>query len=171
MDEVAAAEGIHRSVAFEHLELLARVGLLTRESRAGFRGRPARTYRFAGQATELSYPQRQHRLLAGILAEAIAGGGDPMRVAETHGRQLALTSRSESEAIARLGPLGADYELSGKLIKARNCVFEEACVSARDVVCGVQAGLLRGALAAAGSNGDVVPRGPNGSGGCNFELR
>ena len=39
VDEVAAAQGIHRTVAFEHLELLARLGLLVRDSRAGFRGR------------------------------------------------------------------------------------------------------------------------------------
>src|SRR2546430_9962183 len=71
VDEVAAAQGVHRTVAFEHLELLARLGLLVRDSRAGFRGRPARTYRFAGEAAEVSYPPRQHRLLAGLLAAAI----------------------------------------------------------------------------------------------------
>jgi DNA-binding transcriptional ArsR family regulator len=171
VDEVAAAQGIHRTVAFEHLELLARLGLLVRGSRAGFRGRPARTYRFGGEAAEVSYPPRQHRLLAGLLAEAIAGGAEPKRVSEAFGRQLALGSRTESEAIACLEPLGADYELNGSLIRARNCVFEEACVSAPEVVCGVQAGLLQGALGAAGLIRDVVPGGPDGAGGCSFEVR
>jgi predicted ArsR family transcriptional regulator len=170
VDEVAAAQGIHRTVAFEHLELLARLGLLVRDSRAGFRGRPARTYRFAGEAAEISYPPRQHRLLAGLLAEAIAGGTEPKQLGQAYGRQLAVGSRSDSEAIARLEPLGADYQVVGDRIQARNCVFQEACVSAREVVCGVQAGLLQGALAA-GSNRDVVPRGPNAGGGCNFEVR
>ena len=171
VDEVADAQGIHRTVAFEHLELLARLGLLVRGSRSGFPGRPARTYRFGGEAAEVSYPPRQHRLLAGLLAEAIAGGTEPKRLGEAYGRQLALGSRSESEAIARLEPLGADYQVVGNHIQARNCIFQEACISAREVVCGVQAGLLKGALAAAGSNRDVLPQGPDGGGGCNFELR
>jgi predicted ArsR family transcriptional regulator len=171
VDEVAEAQGIHRTVAFEHLELLARLGLLVRGSRSGFPGRPARTYRFAGEAAEVSYPPRQHRLLAGLLAEAVAGGTAPKRLGEAYGRRLALGTGSESEAIARLEPLGADYQVVGNHIQARNCIFQEACVSARKVVCGVQAGLFQGALAAAGSNRDVVPQGPNGGGGCNFELR
>jgi predicted ArsR family transcriptional regulator len=171
VDEVAAAQGLHRTVAFEHLELLARLGLLVRDSRAGFRGRPARTYRFAGEAAEVSYPPRQHRLLAGLLAEAIAGGTEPKRLGEAYGRQLVLGSRRESEAIARLEPLGAGYEMIGNHIQARNCVFHEACASAREVVCGVQAGLLQGALAAAGSDRYVVPQGPDHGGGCGFEVR
>jgi predicted ArsR family transcriptional regulator len=171
VDEVAEAQGVHRTVAFEHLELLARLGLLVRGSRSGFPGRPARTYRFAGEAAEVSYPPRQHRLLAGLLAEAIAGKTEPKRLGEAYGRHLALGTRSESEAIARLEPLGADYQVGGNHIQARNCIFQEACVWAREVVCGVQAGLLQGALAAAGSNRDVVPQGPDGGGGCDFELR
>jgi predicted ArsR family transcriptional regulator len=170
VDEVAATQGIHRSVAFEHLELLAGLGLLLKGSRAGFRGRPARTYRLGGEAAEVSYPQRQHRLLAGLLAGAIAGGTEPERAGERHGRRLAAGSRNEAEAIARLEELGGQYEVTGNRIKARNCVFREACDSAREVVCGVQAGLLRGALAASGSNRDVAPRGPDAGGGCQFEL-
>jgi predicted ArsR family transcriptional regulator len=171
VDEVAEAQGIHRTVAFEHLELLARLGLLVRGSRSGFPGRPARTYHFAGEAAEVSYPPRQHRLLAGLLAEAIVGGIEPRQLGEACGRQLASRARSESDAIARLQPLGADYQVVGNQIQARNCIFQEACASAREVVCGVQAGLLQGALAAADSNRDVVPQGPDGGGGCNFELR
>jgi hypothetical protein len=91
-------------------------------------------------------------------------------VGEAYGRQLAADSRSESEAIARLDPLGADYKVIGNHVQARNCVFQEACVSAREVVCGVQAGLLQGALAAAGSNRDVVPQGPDNGGSCSFEM-
>jgi predicted ArsR family transcriptional regulator len=171
VDEIAGAQGIHRTVAFEHLERLASLGLLVRDSRAGFRGRPARTYHFAGEAAEVSYPRRQHRLLASLLAEAIAKGTGPKQLAEAYGRQLAAGSRRESEAIARLEPLGAAYQVDGNHIQACNCVFQEACASAREVVCGVQAGLLQGALAAAGSIREVVPRGPDGGGGCRFEVR
>ena len=171
VDEVAAAQAIHRTVAFEHLELLARLGLLVRDTRAGFRGRPARTYRAEGKAAEVSYPPRQYRLLAVLLATATAGGIDPSQVGETYGRQLAAGSPRGAEAIERLQPLGAQYELTGNLVLARNCVFHEVCDSAREVVCGVQAGLLRGALAAAGIERVVIPRGPDERGGCAFEAR
>jgi predicted ArsR family transcriptional regulator len=170
VDELSAEHGIHRSVAFEHLELLARLGLLVRGSRTGFRGRPASTYRAAREAVEVSYPPRQHRLLAGLLAGAIRGGIEPMRAGEDYGRLLAAGSGSEAEAIGRLEVLGVRYEMIGSRIQASNCVFREACDSAREVVCGVQAGLLKGALAAAGVDRDVTPKGPDASGGCGFEA-
>jgi predicted ArsR family transcriptional regulator len=170
VDEVASARGIHRTVAFEHLELLATLGLLVRDSRAGLRGRPARTYRAAGEAAEISYPPRQHRLLAALLAGAIASGMEPRRAGEAYGRRLAGGSGSEAEAISRLDALGARYDVAGNQIRSRNCVFREACDSAREVVCGVQAGLLQGALAAAGVDREVTPRGPDSRGGCRFET-
>src|SRR2546421_12426478 len=77
VDEVAEAQGIHRTVAFEHLELLALLGLLVPGSRSGFPCRPARTYRFGGESAEVSYPPRQHRVLAGLLAEAVRAGSAP----------------------------------------------------------------------------------------------
>jgi predicted ArsR family transcriptional regulator len=171
VDEVAAAAGVHRTVAFEHLELLADSGLVERSSRSGFRGRPARTYRTARDAAEISYPARQHRLLATLLAGAIDRGVEPRQFAEAYGGQLAAGSRSEAEAIGRLQPLGGRYELSGDRIAARICVFHEACDSARQVVCGVQAGMLEGALAAAGVEQAVIPEGPDGRGGCRFQVR
>lgn len=171
VDEVAAAQGIHRTVAFEHLEVLAGLGLLERSSRTGFRGRPARTYRARDEAAEVSYPPRQHRLLAGLLAGAIAAGTDPGRAGETYGRGLAAGCGSGAEAIARLEPLGARYEMVGNQIRARNCIFREACDSAREVVCRVQAGLLQGALAAGGVRREVTPRGPDAGGGCRYEAR
>jgi predicted ArsR family transcriptional regulator len=170
VDEVSAEHGIHRSVAFEHLELLARLGLLVRGSRTGFRGRPARTYHAVGEAAEVSYPPRQHRLLAGLLAGAIRSGIEPLRAGEEYGSHLAAGSGSEAEAMARLEALGARYEMIGSRIQASNCVFREACDSAREVVCGVQAGLLKGALVAAGVNRDVTPKGPDARGGCGFEA-
>lgn len=168
VDEVAAAVQLHRTVAFEHLELLARNGLVERGARPGSRGRPARTFRSAREAAEISYPPRQNRLLAALLASAISAGLDPRQAAEAYGRQLAAGSRSEDEAIACLAPLGGRYEVSEGRIEARNCVFREACDAGRQVVCGVQAGLLEGALAAAGVERAVSPQGPDGRGGCRF---
>lgn len=171
VDEVAAAQGIHRTVAFQHLEILAGLGLLVRDSRTGFRGRPARMYRLRGEPAEVSYPPRQYRLLASLLAGAIAAGTEPRRAGKAYGHTLASGTRNQGDAMARLEPLGARYELTGNQIHAGNCIFREACDSAREVVCGVQAGLLQGALAAAGLDRDVTPLGPGAAGGCWFQAR
>lgn len=175
VDEVAAAHGIHRTVAFEHLELLARAGLLVRGSRPGSRGRPARTYRFGGAAVEVSHPRRQNLVLATLLADALAswdgaGRAAAKRAGEAYGGSIAVDGRGEAVAIASLEPLGAQYELTGDHIHAHNCVFREACESERQVICGVQAGILEGALAAAGTPRGVVPEGPDGTGGCTFRI-
>ena len=170
VDEVAAAAAVHRTVAFEHLELLADHGLVERASRSGFRGRPARTYRAAREAAEISYPPRQHRLLASLLAGAIAGGAEPRDAGRAYGGRLAAGSRSEVEAIGRLDPLGGRYEVKGDRIEAHNCVFREACDAGRQVVCAVQAGLLEGALAEAGVERAVEPMGPDDGGGCRFQM-
>lgn len=158
VDEIAAAEGLHRTVAFTHLEKLADAGLLRRGSRTGKRGRPARTYRWAGVIAEFSRPPRQHRLLASLLAEAVGlrGGADAARrIAAAYGARL-----------EGLSELEGDFELTENQIHARNCVFGEACAVAREVVCGVQAGLLEGALGR-----PVVPLGPDASGGCRYAIQ
>jgi predicted ArsR family transcriptional regulator len=170
VDEVAVAHGLHRTVAFDHLELLAELGLLARRDRPGSRGRPARTYRLSGYAVEASYPPRQYRLLASLLAGAGLSKTVARRAGEVHGRRLADGSKSEAEAVGRLEPLGARYELVPGGIRARNCVFAEACAEARAVVCELQAGLLVGALAAAGSEQTVIAQGPNGRGGCEYRV-
>jgi predicted ArsR family transcriptional regulator len=170
VDEVAVAHGLHRTVAFDHLELLAELGLLARRDRPGPRGRPARTYKLSGSAIEASYPARQYRLLASLLATADISKTAARRAGEVHGRRLASNSANEAEAVGRLEPLGARYEFNPGGIRARNCVFAEACAEARAVVCELQAGLLRGALAAAGSERDVVAQGPDGRGGCEYRV-
>mgnify|MGYP001791780485 CR=1 FL=1 len=76
VDEVAVAQGIHRTVAFTHLEVLAEAGLLERGARGGRAGRPARTYCSTGLAAEISQPSRQHRVLATLLAAAVSEAGE-----------------------------------------------------------------------------------------------
>ncbi|MGH7912143.1 MAG: hypothetical protein ACREQM_00830 [Candidatus Dormibacteraceae bacterium] len=175
VDEIASEHQLHRSVAFTHLEHLAAASLLLRGTRAGGRGRPARTYRYAGHAAEASHPTRQHRVLAGILATALAGRGpDGAAAAHEQGRTrgLALARGAEPvpSAIEVLGPIGGDYLLQGSIVQARNCVFREACESAREVVCGAHAGLIEGVLEITGAPSRVVPMGPDESGGCRFRL-
>jgi predicted ArsR family transcriptional regulator len=176
VDEVAAEQGLHRTVAFNHLERLANASLLVRGARPGDRGRPARTYSYGGQAAEVSHPQRRYRLLADILATSLAANGDGgVAAARDQGRatgqKLASRCTSSGEAIDALAAIGGDYLLDGARVVSRNCLFNEVCGTASDVVCGVNAGIIEGALEAAGTAVDVVPAGPDESGGCSFRLQ
>src|SRR5919199_1173295 len=71
VDEVAADVGVHRTVAFGHLERLAALGLLASEPRRGFRGKPAKLYRLGDGPLEGNPPPRRHTDLAALLATAV----------------------------------------------------------------------------------------------------
>jgi predicted ArsR family transcriptional regulator len=163
VDEVAAKEGVHRTVAFEHLEALAAAGLLDRRKLVGARGRPANVYRYAGAVVELTYPPQKNRLLAELLARSLASS--PSGVGEAH-----RVGREFGAGVDDLQLLGGDYELDERSVHARTCIFEAACAGARDVVCGLHAGLIEGALGAHGPACTVVPAGPDGWGGCVFAV-
>lgn len=175
VDDIATEQHLHRSVAFTHLERLADAALLVRGTRPGHRGRPARTYRYAGCALEASQPARQHRLLAQILgtvlgAQGARGAAGAREQGRRHGLALAATAASAEAAIEALAPIGGDYLLEGPIVEARNCVFREACESAPEIVCSTQAGIIEGALEAAGVRFRVLPGGPDASGGCRYRL-
>ena len=176
VDEVAAAAGIHRTAAFNHLERLAELGYLATDRRRGTRGKPAKVYRLREGVVELSYPARLHRHLAGLLASAIGRLGSAGRAASREvglefGRSLAGPAEGVREALAPLEALGGRYVLeSPDVLVADNCVFQEACQESRDVVCGLHAAMLEGALTAAGQALDVAPLGPRTGRGCAFAL-
>ena len=174
VDELVQVERIHRSVAFDHLEMLADAGLIERGRREGPRGRPARTYAYRGAAVEFSYPTRQHQLLATVLSKAMRGqGAKGVRAARLAGRragiQIASSGRGIAAAARSLSTLGGEYEVSRESIHARNCVFREAC-AAGDIACAVHAGIIEGALEAAGVIRIVKPGGGDGEGGCWYRL-
>ncbi len=177
VDEVAGEQLIHRTVAFDHLELLASLGLLsTGARRTGWRGKPARTYRLAGGAVEVSVPERQYRLLSVVLADAVGGLGPAvLEIVRERARHAAagLVERAPagSDPIDVLGQLGGDFVLTETSVRARNCIFMEACAEARSpVACVVQAGLIEGALSTPSNLFRVVPAGPDQSGGCVFGI-
>jgi len=174
VDELVKVERIHRSVAFDHLEMLADAGLVERGQRDGPRGRPARTYSYRGTAVEFSYPTRQHQLLATVLSKAVKGqGASGLRAAKVAGRRagigLASGGRGISAAVRTLSTLGGEYELTRSSLHSRNCVFREACASG-EIACAVHAGMIEGALEAAGVKRVVKPVGRDGEGGCWYRL-
>lgn len=175
--EVARSAGIHRSVAFDHLERLVALGYLQTERRRGFPGKPAKLYRLAQGPITVSHPPRQFGLLAQHLAEALEEFGPAGRAAGRRaGRALARTldpepprELSPAACLRPLEALGGRYDLGrdGEL-SCGNCLFREACDSAR-VVCEFHAGLLEGLLVPAGKVVDSV--GPWGQAGCRYRLR
>jgi len=165
VDEVSISAGVHRTVAFNHLERLAGLGFLVSEPRRGRPGKPAKLYRPRGGALLLSHPPRRFAELAAGLAGALEGFGPAgLEAARLAGLRFGATLAG-SPSLARLAPLGARYRRRGGRLLAGNCVFREACEQSRSVVCRFQAGLLESALGIR-----VGALGPNGSGGCQYEL-
>lgn len=178
IDDVASAAGVHRTVAFQHLERLAALGYLTTDQRRGFRGKPAKVYRLARGPVELSHPARLHRQLAGLLARALDRLGGAGRAAgrdagRDFGGSLGVQRAAAGldDALVPLAGLGGRYVLEPEgVLAATNCVFREACVEAPQVVCGLHAGMLEGVLAAAGQPHRVLPLGPRPGDGCAFAI-
>jgi predicted ArsR family transcriptional regulator len=159
VDEIAAKQKIHRTVAFDHLEELAAEGVATKVSvKGGGRGRPANAYRYAGRPVEVSYPPQRTVLLAEILARAAT-----KEAARDAAREAGL-------GVGSLKRLEADYEVSRDRVHARSCIFDSVCPNSRDVVCEVHAGLIEGALESSGRSCIVSPEGPDGMGGCVYRL-
>lgn len=163
VDEVAESQKIHRTVAFDHLEALADTGLATKVRIKGRRGRPANAYRYSGKPVELSYPPQRTVLLAQVLAQAVGVSPSSQAQARTLAREIGARSGG-------LKRLEGDYEFDNGSMHARTCIFDSVCPSSRDVVCGLHAGLIEGALEAAGQGRVVTPEGPDGMGGCRFRL-
>jgi predicted ArsR family transcriptional regulator len=180
VDEVAAAIGVHRTVAFQHLERLLALGFLaTDRRRGGVRGKPAKVYRLARGPIEVSHPARLHRQLAGLLAQALDRLGRAGRAAgrdagRDYGRSLGA-ARPAPDVLAALVPLealGGRYVVEpGGVLVAANCVFREACEDSPQVVCGLHAGMLEGVLASGDQPHTVAPLGPRPEKGCAFAVK
>ncbi len=147
--EVAKTAGIHRSVAFDHLERLVGLGYLETELRRGFPGKPAKLYRLAQGPITVSHPPRQYGLLAHHLALALEGFGPAgLTAAQAAGRRLGATfgpagqGDSLNRCLQPLEALGARYDLSDPdQIVMTNCLFHESCLKS-PAVRRFQAGLL-----------------------------
>lgn len=167
VDEVARAAGIHRSVAFDHLERLVALGYLDVERRRGLPGKPAKIYRLASGPVQISHPMRRYDVLAQGLASAL----DVDAITEAgrnFGRSLARPGvASLVDAIEPMTELGAEYDVerSGRLV-CSNCLFAEACRRVPNI-CSFHAGVIE---ALSGLTGSVRPLGFHGAGGCAYLL-
>src|SRR5437763_800720 len=80
VDGVAAAAGVPRTAAFNHLERLVGLRLLESDLRRGLPGKPAKLYRGAGHF-DFSHPRRRFAELAPELARALGRLGPRGRLA------------------------------------------------------------------------------------------
>ncbi|HEY7927710.1 MAG: helix-turn-helix domain-containing protein [Candidatus Dormibacteria bacterium] len=176
IDEICRLVDVHRTVAFTHLERLAGLGYVEKSQRRGRLGKPASLYAARVDVLSLTYPARQFVTLATILSGGLTALGDEASAATKaagvrFGEQLSVpTTSSVADALLPLQSYGADYHVDGDRIVARNCIFHEACDQARAAVCGAQAGILEGALRAAGIQVTVDARGPLPPRGCAYVL-
>ncbi len=175
VDDVAEVAGIHRSVAFDHLERLVALGYLESERRRGFPGKPAKIYRLTAGPVQLSHPARRYDVLAEALARALQGLGDngslvARRAGRAYGEALGRPgARSVGKALEPLMEMGGEYSVEGKRIDCTNCLFAEVCRRA-PVICGFHAGLLEGVLAISGFPIDVEALGFRDLNGCAFNT-
>jgi predicted ArsR family transcriptional regulator len=161
-DEAAAAVGIGRALAVYHLDKLVESGLLTASyarpaGRSGpGAGRPAKRYARSGREFAVTVPPREYELAARLLAQVVesdASGRSRAALAEAARRLGAeLGSRLRSGGAGDLeGALaGHGYEPrcdDAGTIRLRNCPFRQLAQAHRDIVCGMNLGLIEGMVA------------------------
>lgn len=176
--ELAESAGIKPSLAAYHLERLVDSGLVSvsRERLSGRTGpgagRPANLYTRSEREVNVSLPPRDYPLLAGLLAEAIAGDRDGrtvdiLREAARRAGRIAADEAESSPGTAR-ERLTTLLEQRGYepvadrdgTIRLTNCPFHLAAREQPEVVCGLNEELLAGmidGLAEAGMTAELDP--------------
>jgi predicted ArsR family transcriptional regulator len=161
-DEAAAAAGIGRALAVYHLDKLVESGLLTATyqrpaGRSGpGAGRPAKLYARSNREFAVTVPPREYELAARLLAQAVESDTSE------------CTRAALRDAARRAGAdLGCGGDLEGVLaehgyeprrddagtIRLRNCPFHQLAARHKEVVCGMNLGLIEGIVAGLGVPG------------------
>jgi predicted ArsR family transcriptional regulator len=173
-DQAAEALGLTRPLAAFHLDRLVEAGLLTADyrrlsGRSGpGAGRPAKLYHRSRRQVEISLPRRDHALLAGLLATAMAQGGrDPSAAgpARDFGRSLGSRARRRLRSRVAGGPrlaacvedvlatIGFEpYRAQTGELRARNCPFDPLSKRFTTVVCGTGQALVGGVIEGVGAD-------------------
>lgn len=168
--EAAAFAGISRSLAAYHLDQLAEAGLLTSsyarpEGRGGpGAGRPAKQYARAAEEFSISVPARSYRMLAGMLAKAVAADetgtvrSSLNESAAEEGRSAAAETPDTFTALVTRGyePAMSD---NGDIVM-NNCPFHQIAQQQPQLVCTLNHHLLRGYLTAKGEDPDRAELSP-----------
>jgi predicted ArsR family transcriptional regulator len=171
-DEAAEAVGTSRAMAAFHLDKLVELGLLRAEyRRLGGRtgrgaGRPSKLYRRSRRQFTLTFPERNHELLARLLAEEAAhhDASSTDAPAGRYGRSLGARARkriSNGAAQPRLRQCVEDvledlgfepFRSDTGDTRARNCPFDPLSRSYSAVVCRAAIALVGGVIEGSGAN-------------------
>jgi predicted ArsR family transcriptional regulator len=160
-DEAAAAAGVGRALAVYHLDKLVEAGLLTASyqrppGRTGpGAGRPAKLYTRSGREFAVTLPPREYELAARLLVQVVEAdpSGHSRAVLLDTARRLGaeLGGRFEpGELDGALAEHGYEPRCDGDVIRLRNCPFHQLAEQHKDVVCGMNLGLIEGLLAGLG---------------------
>ena len=161
-EDAAREAGISVKLAAFHLDRLAEAGLLDVDYRrlsgrtGPGAGRPAKVYSASARSFAVVIPQTRYTLAASMMATALSGETTPLPdVAHAVGdplgpaiRTRARTQRGRREAVRQqLAQLGFEpQEQPDGEVVLRNCVFRELSDSHRQLICGMNAALVRGLL-------------------------
>lgn len=176
VEDVAREAGVHRSVAFEHLERLVALGYLEVSHRRGLPGKPAKIYKLTGGPVQISHPMRRYDIVAESLARAFDEQGDVgshavRRAGRNFGESIAVPGAKT--ALAALEPMlemGAEYDLQrGGIMDCTNCLFAEVCRRA-PVICQFHAGVIEGLVVHTALNIGVKALGFRDPYGCAYML-
>ncbi|MDP3969569.1 MAG: helix-turn-helix domain-containing protein [Nocardioides sp.] len=165
---LAARTGLHANTVREHLDALAREGLVVRErARPEGRGRPGWLYRATGHSQD--DPRPEYAGLAAALAAVItrtshnppadahAAGVDwGRRLAEETGRPSGPGAEPARRQVGRiLEEMGFEPEADADATTLRltRCPLLEAAHQHPEVVCAVHLGIVDGALESYGEEG------------------
>jgi predicted ArsR family transcriptional regulator len=178
-DEAADATGVSRAMAAFHLDKLVGLGLLRTEYRrlsgrtGRGAGRPAKLYRRSRRVFAMTLPERNHELLARLLAEKAApaaGDRSSDRPAHRYGRSLGARARRQvpitatPERLARcvgdvLEELGFEpVAAGGGDLVARNCPFDPLSRQYPAVVCQTAIEMVGGVIDGVGAGPLEVTR-------------
>ena len=164
-DEAAAAAGIGRALAVYHLDKLVESGLLTATyqrpaGRSGpGAGRPAKLYARSEREFTVSVPPREYELAARLLAQVVESDASGrsravlLEAARRLGAELGGRLRSRGADDLETTLAGHGYEPrrdEAGTIRLRNCPFHQLAEAHREIVCGMNLGLIEGLVAGFG---------------------
>lgn len=182
-EEAAHAQHISRGLAAFHLDKLVDAGLLRSRYQAPTdrprgRGRSPKVYEQAApDGLAITIPERRYRLIAEILADAVAS--EPADATEAARRQAHQRGRDLGAAVKEQGReadlptvlAGLGFEprpASTGRLRLHNCPFHALAARQTTLVCGLNHAFLAGLVdtLAAGVVPELVPR----PGACCVEL-
>lgn len=170
VDQLASSCGQHQNTVREHLEALVASGHVQRAPapQPSGRGRPARLYRVAGEATAPAAAAT----LASVLAGQLAGRPEATAEGIAAGRAWAASLRTgpalaeedgvpaQQEVVADIASALSDAGFTAEatpedpsLLRLTRCPLLQAARDHPDVVCSVHLGLVQGLLDDAGASG------------------